>query len=125
VAVSAFCLLAGSAVGAVERFEFTRMVAHWADYADPGYLSFIEETRPEVAQVGFYGAHFWSLADTPFSSLLPHVFIRFHYSHLSVANGSTLSARRANKWHAKTPPPSTAATLRETPLDLTLTRCLS
>jgi len=47
-----FCLLAGSAVCAVERFEFTRMVAHWADYADPGYLSFIEEAKPEVAQVG-------------------------------------------------------------------------
>jgi hypothetical protein len=42
------------------------MVAQWADYADPGYLSFIEEVRPGVAQVGFYGAHFWSLADTPF-----------------------------------------------------------
>jgi hypothetical protein len=66
-----FCLLAGSAVCATERFEFTRMVAHWADYADPGYLPFIEEARPELAQVGFYGAHFWSLADTPFGSGYP------------------------------------------------------
>jgi hypothetical protein len=40
-------------------------VAHWAEYGDPGYLSFIEEAQPEVAQLGFYGAHFWSLAHTP------------------------------------------------------------
>src|ERR1043166_2137705 len=46
------------------RFEFTRMVAHWTDYADPGYLPFIEDAKVEVAQVGFYGAHFWSLAHT-------------------------------------------------------------
>jgi len=52
LAVSTLCLLAGSTVCAVERSEFRRMVAHWADYADPGYLSFIEEAKPEVAQVG-------------------------------------------------------------------------
>jgi hypothetical protein len=74
-----FCLLAGSAVSAMERFEFTRMVAHWADYADPGYLSFIEAAKPEVAQVGFYGGHFWSLADTPFGSGYPaHFPVRGH-----------------------------------------------
>jgi len=53
-----------SAASATERFEFTRMVAHWAGYADPGYLPFIDDVKPEIAQVGFYGAHFWSLADT-------------------------------------------------------------
>ena len=79
LAVWTFCLLAGSAVCAAERFEFTRMIAHWADYADPGYLSFIEEAKPEVAQVGFYGAHFWSLADTPFGSGYPaHFPVRGH-----------------------------------------------
>jgi hypothetical protein len=41
------------------------MIAHWAGYADPGYLSFVDDVKPEVVQVGFYGAHFWSLADTP------------------------------------------------------------
>ena len=46
------------------RHEFTTLVAHWAEYADPGYLSFLEAAQPEVAQVGFYGAHFWSLAHT-------------------------------------------------------------
>src|ERR1051325_560573 len=42
--------------------EFTRMIAHWSGYADPGYLSFVDDVKPEVVQVGFYGAHFWSLA---------------------------------------------------------------
>ena len=46
------------------RFEFTRMVAHWDRYGDPEYLKFIREAQPEVVQVGFYGAHFWSLGHT-------------------------------------------------------------
>jgi hypothetical protein len=45
--------------------DFTRLVAHWSDYGHPDYLKFIEEAQPEIAQVGFYGAHFWSLAHTP------------------------------------------------------------
>src|SRR6185503_635169 len=60
-----------------ERIEFTRMVAHWTDYADPGYLPFIEDAKVEVAQVGFYGAHFWSLAHTPqFSGYPSHFPVR-------------------------------------------------
>jgi Glucuronyl esterase, fungi len=47
------------------RLEFTRMIAHWAEYGDDDYLKFVEEARPEICQVGFYGAHFWSLAHTP------------------------------------------------------------
>jgi hypothetical protein len=47
------------------RFEFTRLIAHWAEYADADYLQFVEEARPEVCQVGFYGGHFYSLAHTP------------------------------------------------------------
>lgn len=47
------------------RLEFTRMVAHWANYGDPEYLNFIDEAEPELVQLGFYGAHFWSLAHTP------------------------------------------------------------
>ena len=47
------------------RLEFTRMVAHWANYADPAYLDFIDEAQPELVQLGFYGGHFWSLAHTP------------------------------------------------------------
>lgn len=47
------------------RYEFNRMVAHWAEYGDPGYLSFINDAQPQVAQIGFYGAHFWSVSHTP------------------------------------------------------------
>ncbi len=47
------------------QFEFTRMLAHWSDYGHPDYLPFIDDTRPELVQVGFYGAHYWSLAHTP------------------------------------------------------------
>jgi hypothetical protein len=47
------------------RFEFTRMVAHWHRYNDAAYLPFIDEAKPELVQVGFYGAHFWSLVHTP------------------------------------------------------------
>jgi hypothetical protein len=76
-------LVCGSLIAAAacagQPFEFTRMVAHWADYADPGYLPFIEDAKPELVQVGFYGAHFWSLADTPFGSGYPaHFPVRGH-----------------------------------------------
>lgn len=47
------------------RFEFTRMIAHWDAYGDEDYLKFVAEAQPELAQVGFYGAHFWSLGHTP------------------------------------------------------------
>ncbi len=45
-----------------ERLEFTRLVAHWQDYVQPGYLDFIDAIQPAVVQVGFYGADFFSLA---------------------------------------------------------------
>ena len=54
--------------------EFTRMIAHWAQYADEDYLAFVKAARPEVAQLGFYGAHFWSLAHTPQYSGYPAHF---------------------------------------------------
>ncbi len=55
------------------------MIAHWSDYSDPSYLAFVDEAKPEVAQVGFYGAHFWSLVDTPFGSEYPaHFPVRGH-----------------------------------------------
>lgn len=46
------------------RIRFTRMIAHWDAYGDPEYLKFVDDARPEVAQVGFYGGHFWSLSHT-------------------------------------------------------------
>ena len=64
---------------AAPRLEFTRMVAHWADYADPGYLPFLRDIQPEVVQVGFYGAHFWGLVDTPYGGGYPaHFPVRGH-----------------------------------------------
>lgn len=48
-----------------ERAEFTRLIAHWAEYADDDYLAFVEEAKPDVCQVGFYGGHFYGLAHTP------------------------------------------------------------
>lgn len=59
------CLPATSRADTPPRFEFTRMIAHWDAYGDDkDYLAFVEEAQPEVCQVGFYGAHFWSLAHT-------------------------------------------------------------
>lgn len=64
VAAIVLCLAAVLPAGEPGRFEFTRLVAHWHRYDDPGYLPFLKEARPEVVQLGFYGAHFWSLAHT-------------------------------------------------------------
>src|SRR4051812_28817893 len=64
VALLIGCLWLESTIRAAPQLEFTRMVAHWAGYADPGYLPFIDDVKPEIAQVGFYGGHFWSLVDT-------------------------------------------------------------
>ena len=47
------------------RFEFTRMIAHWDAYGDDDYLKFVEDAKPEICQVGFYGGHFYSLVHTP------------------------------------------------------------
>lgn len=56
-------------------FEFTRMVAHWdGSYADSEYLTFIDDAQPQLAQIGFYGAHFWSLAHTPHGGGYPANF---------------------------------------------------
>jgi len=47
------------------RVEFNRLIAHWDAYGDDDYLKFVEEARPEVCQIGFYGGHFYSLIHTP------------------------------------------------------------
>src|SRR6478609_8311589 len=47
------------------RVEFTRIIAHWAEYGDDDYLDFVKDARPEICQIGFYGGHFYSLAHTP------------------------------------------------------------
>jgi hypothetical protein len=61
-------LVRGSLLAAdpkAQRAEFTRLIAHWAEYADDDYLSFVEDAKPDVCQIGFYGGHFYSLAHTP------------------------------------------------------------
>jgi len=50
---------------------FNTIVAHWAEYSDPQYLPFLGEAKPEIAQVGFYGLTFYSLAHTPFGKGYP------------------------------------------------------
>ena len=57
-------LLSACAATPQRPLEFTTMIAHWANYAHEDYLPFVKEARPELAQVGFYGAHYWSLAHT-------------------------------------------------------------
>ncbi len=47
------------------RYHFNRMIAHWAQYGDDDYLAFVDEAKPQVCQIGFYGGHFYSLAHTP------------------------------------------------------------
>jgi hypothetical protein len=51
-----------------KRLEFTRLIAHWEHYVDPGYLKFVEDAQPEIVQVGFYGGDFWSLGHLPDSA---------------------------------------------------------
>ncbi len=57
-----------------ERLEFTTLIAHWAEYGHPDYLDFVSEAKPDVVQLGFYGAHFWSLANTPHGKGYPAHF---------------------------------------------------
>jgi hypothetical protein len=47
------------------RHEFTRLIAHWAEYGDDDYLDFVKDAKPEICQIGFYGGHFYSLVHTP------------------------------------------------------------
>ncbi len=58
----------------VGRVEFNRMIAHWDAYGDDDYLKFVEEARPEICQLGFYGGHFYSLIHTPQYSGYPAHF---------------------------------------------------
>ena len=48
-----------------QRHEFTRLIAHWAEYGDDDYLDFVKDAKPEICQIGFYGGHFYSLVHTP------------------------------------------------------------
>lgn len=78
-----------------QRVEFTRLVAHWAEYRDPGYLEFIRDAEPEVVQFGFYGAHYWSLAHTEFGKGYPA-----HFPHVGLAENEAWFAEHNVKLHA-------------------------
>src|SRR3954452_20694095 len=56
---SAFLLTAAAPAEPPRRVEFTRLLDHLVGYEDPGYLKFIEDVKPEVVQVGWYGAHLY------------------------------------------------------------------
>lgn len=81
LAILVFIILAPPAIAAdpppAERFEFTRLIAHWAHYGDDDYLAFVKDARPDVCQLGFYGGHFYSLAHTPqFDGYPAHLPVR-------------------------------------------------
>ncbi len=57
-----------------DRAEFTRLIAHWDSYGDDDYLRFVDDAKPDVCQIGFYGGHFYSLAHTPQYSGYPAHF---------------------------------------------------
>ena len=60
--------------GAKQPYSFTRVVTHWSEYDRDDYLPFLEEAKPDIAQVGYYGAHFCSLATTPYGKGYPAHF---------------------------------------------------
>lgn len=73
--ILALLLLAAPAWAQSPQHEFTRLIAHWDAYGDKdAYLSFVADAQPEVAQVGFYGGHFWSLVHTPHFAGYPSHF---------------------------------------------------
>lgn len=59
---------------AAEPFWFNTLIANWTDYGTPEYLDFVGEARPQVAQVGFYGVTFYSVAHTKFGKGYPAHF---------------------------------------------------
>src|SRR5262245_48880792 len=61
---ASLCTGSANAQSKHERVEFTRLIAHWAEYADDDYLKFVEDARPDICQIGFYGGHFYGLAHT-------------------------------------------------------------
>src|SRR6266853_863283 len=71
--VPAFHKLHADPAPASDRW-FNTLVAHWTDYGTPEYLDFLAEAKPEIAQVGFYGVTFYSVAHTPFGKGYPAHF---------------------------------------------------
>ena len=66
--------VAAQAAPAAEPFWFNTLIANWTDYGTPEYLDFVGEAKPQVAQVGFYGVTFYSVAHTKFGKGYPAHF---------------------------------------------------
>ena len=82
-------LVAGAEAKEERRhFEFTRMLAHWANYADPGYLAFVDETKPALVQLGFFGC----INSLP---ALPEVRQSFIGTRLPIQWGKVLATRNS------------------------------
>ena len=66
--------VAAQAASAAGPFWFNTLIANWTDYGTPEYLEFVGEAKPQVAQVGFYGVTFYSVAHTKFGKGYPAHF---------------------------------------------------
>jgi hypothetical protein len=66
--------VAVQAAPAAGPFWFNTLIANWTDYGTPEYLDFVGEAKPQVAQVGFYGVTFYSVAHTKFGKGYPAHF---------------------------------------------------
>ena len=54
-----------------QKKYFNRYVALLAMAGDPAFISFLEEARPQVVQMGFYGPQLYALGDTELGSGYP------------------------------------------------------
>ncbi|MEN9573717.1 MAG: hypothetical protein RL514_1572 [Verrucomicrobiota bacterium] len=72
--LGALLLTAALPARAAEPFWFNTLIANWTDYGTPEYLDFVGEAKPQVAQVGFYGVTFYSVAHTKFGKGYPAHF---------------------------------------------------
>ena len=54
-----------------QKKYFNRYVALLAMAGDPAFTSFLEEARPQVVQMGFYGPQLYAFGDTELGSGYP------------------------------------------------------
>jgi hypothetical protein len=78
------------------RVEFTRLIAHWHQYDHADYLPFVEESQPQIVQLGEYGAHFYSLVHTPVYKGYPH-----HFPVQGIEEGGAWFTERNRELHKR------------------------
>lgn len=49
-------------------FDFRTFFVAWGDTTEPEFYRFLDEVKPEIVQVGFYGPMFHGYADNPAST---------------------------------------------------------